>query len=269
MNSLVTGVLERWVPRLSDALNLSAGRDDQASTRQEMVATPRKQDGFEWFRAKFGDDLEAFVGAEVGVWRGADGPTNPSGTPGESWRESRAGVLTTTLAEVVRQFLPEAHAGEAGVSWTTDPPDSPSALRVEATAEDGSPASLYIVLLPGPGADSPYGLEALGAGRKARGSNDVLAALLDVDLPVSVCFGSTQMQLRDLLKLTAGSVVELDRGVQDPVEVRLNNAVIARGEVVAVSGNYGVRIREIVRREQMWQAGIPGLGDSGAKGQNV
>jgi flagellar motor switch protein FliN len=73
--------------------------------------------------------------------------------------------------------------------------------------------------------------------------------LLDVDLPVSISFGKTQVALKDVLKLTTGSIVELNRGVNDQVEVLVNQCLIARGEVVVVEGNYGVRIQEIASRQ--------------------
>jgi flagellar motor switch protein FliN/FliY len=73
--------------------------------------------------------------------------------------------------------------------------------------------------------------------------------LLDVDLPVSISFGKTQLALKDVLKLTTGSIVELNRGVNDQVEVLVNQCLIARGEVVVVEGNYGVRIQQIASRQ--------------------
>jgi flagellar motor switch protein FliN/FliY len=76
-----------------------------------------------------------------------------------------------------------------------------------------------------------------------------MALLLDVDLPVSISFGKTQLPLKDVLKLTTGSIVELNRGVNDQVEVLVNQCLIARGEVVVVEGNYGVRIQEIASRQ--------------------
>jgi flagellar motor switch protein FliN/FliY len=72
--------------------------------------------------------------------------------------------------------------------------------------------------------------------------------LLDVELPVSVSFGKTEIAMKDVLKLTTGSIVELNRGVNEPVEVLVNHCLIARGEVVVVEGNYGVRIQQIVSR---------------------
>src|ERR1035441_3720476 len=72
--------------------------------------------------------------------------------------------------------------------------------------------------------------------------------LLDVELPVSVSFGKTEIPMKGVLKLTTGSIVELNRGVNEPVEVLVNHCLIARGEVVVVEGNYGVRIQQIVSR---------------------
>lgn len=80
---------------------------------------------------------------------------------------------------------------------------------------------------------------------QAKGGNWNIDLLLDVELPVAVSFGSTEMQLRDVLKLGAGSVIELDKSVNDPVTIIVNRKPIAKGEVVMVDGNYGVRILEV------------------------
>lgn len=77
-----------------------------------------------------------------------------------------------------------------------------------------------------------------------------LGLLLEVELPVSVSFGRAQLPLKDVLKLNSGSIVELNRAIAEPVEVIVNNCVIARGEVVVVEGNYGVRIKQIISKEE-------------------
>lgn len=81
-----------------------------------------------------------------------------------------------------------------------------------------------------------------------------IGLLLDVDLPVSISFGKTRLPMKEVLKLTTGSIVELDRDVNDPVEVLVNQRLIARGEVVVVEGNYGVKIQEIASRNQRLQS---------------
>jgi flagellar motor switch protein FliN/FliY len=72
-----------------------------------------------------------------------------------------------------------------------------------------------------------------------------LNIVMDVELNVSLRFGQRQLPLREVLELTSGSVVELDRLVDDPVELLLDGRVIARGEAVIVDGNYGLRVTEI------------------------
>jgi flagellar motor switch protein FliN/FliY len=72
-----------------------------------------------------------------------------------------------------------------------------------------------------------------------------LKLVMGVELNVSLRFGQRQMPLREVLELASGSVIELDRQVDDPVELLLDGKVIARGEAVIVDGNYGLRVTEI------------------------
>lgn len=84
-------------------------------------------------------------------------------------------------------------------------------------------------------------------------------ALLDVQLPVSISFGQAKMPLKDVLKLSTGTVVELNRLPEDPVDIIVNDSVIARGEVVVVDGNYAVRIQSIIGRQDRIGIGSEGL----------
>jgi flagellar motor switch protein FliN/FliY len=72
-----------------------------------------------------------------------------------------------------------------------------------------------------------------------------LDLLLDIELPLMVRMGQTEMQLGDLLKLTPGSILELNRAADAPVELLVNSKLIAKGEVVVVDGNFAFRITEI------------------------
>jgi len=94
--------------------------------------------------------------------------------------------------------------------------------------------------------DSELPKDAAQAGANGNGANNVnLELLLDVDLPVSVAFGSSEMMLKDILNLGTGSVIELHKSVNDPVSIIVNQKPIARGEVVMVDGKYGVRVLEV------------------------
>ncbi len=72
-----------------------------------------------------------------------------------------------------------------------------------------------------------------------------LQRVIDVALTVKLRFGQRQLSLREVLDLTSGSLVELDRQVEEPVDLMLDGRIIARGEVVIVDGNYGMRVTEI------------------------
>ncbi len=84
-------------------------------------------------------------------------------------------------------------------------------------------------------------------------SSKTFDVLLEVSMPVSVSFGRTEMLIKDVLKLTTGSIFELNRSVTEPVDVIVNDQVIARGEVVVVDGNYGVRIKQIISLQERFR----------------
>jgi flagellar motor switch protein FliN/FliY len=73
-----------------------------------------------------------------------------------------------------------------------------------------------------------------------------LDLILDIPLTVTVELGRSKMLINDLLQLGQGSVVELTKLVGDPLEVLVNNKLVARGEVVVVNEKFGVRLTDIV-----------------------
>lgn len=77
-----------------------------------------------------------------------------------------------------------------------------------------------------------------------------LALLLDVPIGVTVELGSCELPMREILQLKAGSVVQLDKSADAPVEVRVNDKLVARGEVVVVENRFGIKITELVANLQ-------------------
>jgi flagellar motor switch protein FliN len=130
------------------------------------------------------------------------------------------------------------------------------AERSEAPAPEWTSIPLTVTREPNAGAAvyfsvSPDLEAALGASTSdlvedklasEQGLLNLADVLMDVTMPVSVSLGRTKMHMKDLLHLTNGSIVELDQELGDQVEIRVNNCVLAYGEVVAVEGNYAVRI---------------------------
>ncbi len=76
-------------------------------------------------------------------------------------------------------------------------------------------------------------------------ANRNLDLLLDIELGVTLRFGTRRMLLKDIIELCSGSVVELDRRVDEPVELLIDGRLIALGEVVIVEGNYGLRVTQV------------------------
>ena len=123
------------------------------------------------------------------------------------------------------------------------------ALKVYAKSEEGSTrATLYLYLEP----QLITGLQRLAgvlfpeATPVVQSRAENLGLVLDVELNATLRFGQRQLSLREILDLTSGSVVELDRQVDEPVELVLDGRVIAHGEAVIIDGNYGMRITEIL-----------------------
>lgn len=82
--------------------------------------------------------------------------------------------------------------------------------------------------------------------RLARTDFSKLKMILDVPLKVSVELGRTKMLVNDLLQLGQGSVIELDKIAGEPMEILINDKLVAMGEVVVVNEKFGVRLTDVV-----------------------
>ena len=121
---------------------------------------------------------------------------------------------------------------------------------VPLATSEGTPEIQALLYFGGHMLDALSLLADYASGGKAEG--DVVAPhnlklVMDVELNVSLRFGQRQLPLREVLELGSGSVIELDRMADEPVELYLDGKLIARGEAVVVDGNYGLRVTEIPR----------------------
>jgi flagellar motor switch protein FliN/FliY len=89
-----------------------------------------------------------------------------------------------------------------------------------------------------PKLDGNQGTAPSGDGKK-------MELLLDVSLGLTLRFGQRDLTLREVIDLEAGSIIELDRNVEEPAELLLGDKVIARGQVVTIDGNYGIKITDM------------------------
>ncbi len=89
--------------------------------------------------------------------------------------------------------------------------------------------------------------DELGAGKAAAKGADInLDLVLDVPVNVSLRVGSTEVPIRELVKLVEGSVIALDRDASQAMDVLVNGTLIAHGEIVVVDDKFGVRLTDVV-----------------------
>lgn len=255
-------LLHAWRPRFAESLGAMIGQPVQAS---DSAAKEIPDDSLWWEQP-----LTAGTGAAVRI-----------GAPNAAWKAfgqaalAAAGIEDAEEADVRATYLEILGQALSALATATG-----SLLGREVNCESGRQADTAYASALGaqfgtPAAlsgtiwisASPELLEAvMGAsgglvrtaaasmgsgsenGTESVGIQTAYDLLLDVELPVSVSFGRAHIPLKEVLKLTSGSIVELNRTVTEPVEIIVNNCVIAKGEVVVVEGNYGVRIHQVISR---------------------
>ncbi|WP_047151654.1 flagellar motor switch phosphatase FliY [Aneurinibacillus tyrosinisolvens] len=92
----------------------------------------------------------------------------------------------------------------------------------------------------------PVQFSAFDSGGMAQANPQNLGMLLDIPLQVTVELGRTKKQIKDILDLSPGSIIELDKLAGEPVDILVNNKLIAKGEVVVIDENFGVRVTDII-----------------------
>lgn len=265
-------LIDQWAEGLRQVLASMTDQKPEVQW-QPAPASDASQDAL-WWEQQFS------VGSGAGVWVAA---------PRATWEHAgtvtlkAAGIETVELAEARSTWLEIL-----GQSLSAMARSIGSLLGREVTCENGAekapvgqhesasvtisfpgspvdPLSIVLsskllaMLAQGPGAgDKNDSHAADDMGGDEDDSHESLAAtsisptmelLMDIELPVSISFGKTQLPMKDVLKLTTGSIVELNRAVNETVEVLVNHCLVARGEVVVVDGNYGVRIQQIASRQ--------------------
>jgi flagellar motor switch protein FliN/FliY len=265
----IRALLDRWTVGLAEVVASMA--DQKPEVCWEATGTPPAEPDLLWWEQPF----QIVPGAVVWV-----------ATPRSTWEY--AGTLTlkaagletvetnearNTWLEILGQSLSALARSIAGLVGREVACEAGAERRPEANPETGASVSLTFGEVPqaplwigfspkflalishpetGDGVEAHTGPADAGGDAVRAGRGDfppTMDLLLDVELPVSVSFGKTEISMKDVLKLTTGSIVELNRGVNEPVEVLVNHCLIARGEVVVVEGNYGVRIQQIVSRQ--------------------
>jgi len=168
------------------------------------------------------------------------------------------GLVATSLAASWGEVQVRLDAAAAAPSW---PAASTAWIRI---GEESAPEALLEILLsaalqaalrsekstttetsaPPPAAPEAAPSAPAPSAAVAPDPNG-LHLLMEVELGIILRFGSRKMLLKDVLDLNAGAVVDLDRQIQEPVDMLLDGRLLARGEIVVMDGNYGLRVTEV------------------------
>ncbi len=168
-------------------------------------------------------------------------------TFGESHKRAIEGLLPKFTERAAVAFT--ARFGQ--VTLQLNPSVSPilhGALVTLSSDSPNGPLSVRLSLAPEMLASVPAQTSAPAASSEAPEApshDNNLDLLLGVDLNLTLRFGQRTLTLREIMELSSGSIIELDRQVQEPADLLLGDRLIARGEVVIVDGNYGLRITEV------------------------
>lgn len=275
-SAIMRALFEEWTAPLAESIESMGGERPQVGFRTvEAGAEAAAADTFWWEQdLSSGPEARVWIGTPASAWlelgsqllaaagiEGADS-TESKSTYLEILRQALSrlgqrlgGLLRKEVnCEDGRELTAQPACGEwyeMEIQFSNHAPlagirvgasqgllDSLGVTESKASANAGQPAA-------GSTASGQEEPEAVGIARRSK----TLDLLIDLELPISVSFGRAELPLRDVLKLATGSIVELDRTVSEPVDLIVNNCVIARGEVVVVEGNYGVRIDQIISRQ--------------------
>ena len=262
-------LVEDWAGRLAQVLEMMAGERPVFTVAPRGEYLPPSQPPPPDSEAVLWWEQPLSLAPEALVWVGAPGPAwlaigslalrsagldHPEDADARKTYLEILGQSLSGLAQTLGAHLTTEVNCEPG-SEVQEPPRACKLFEVRVRLGPSAVPSLFMALsavilekISGP-PEAEAGQPAAGSAGPSQGAK-TLDLLMEVELPVSVSFGRAQLLLKDVLKLTTGSIVELNRTVAEPVEVIINNCVIARGEVVVVEGNYGVRIQEILSRQE-------------------
>jgi flagellar motor switch protein FliN len=258
---------ETWAVALAEVIEGLAGQKPESTWRPPEGAAAATgagaalvwQQGFD-----ISEDALAWASVPEAAWKTAGanvltaaGDEEPADDEVRGTAVEILGQSFARLAQMMAEKLGRPVASLAGVECDRIPEALPAgSVELRFAGVPAGPLRLFCspplaVLLsgspPAQTASEPVAAEA----PPEYAASSTLDLLRDMELPVSVSFGRTELPLQEVLKLAAGSVIELDRSVSDPVALVVNNTVVALGEVVVIEGNYGLRISEILSRERL------------------
>lgn len=180
-------------------------------------------------------------------------PASPSETP-SSDASSSPGELKSGGSEIGTDIDDEEVPTFESLGMFRKEDDAPEAEVDPAQANEAVNKKDEFPDLSGIGAAAPFAQRAefqqLAPSTGTESFHNNIDLLLDVRMPVAIELGRTELPIAELLTLGPGSVIELNKLAGEPVDLLVNNKIIARGEVVVVDENFGVRVTSLLSPEE-------------------
>lgn len=272
--------LEAWAGEFARAIEMFSGSSAQA----EFIAAPGAADrasvgDYFWWKQEFeGKNSARFVtwiGAIEAAWSALGAAMADAGSDAKQIylellgqaEQGAATLLTRRVGQEVRSQTgvneePPAETTGFG-TWEVKVQFGESDIPPLRYLIDPSQADALTVTAPSASAEERPKTTEMSAPEPSYDAR--VDQFLNLNLPLSVVLGRSVLQLHDVLKLTSGSVVELDSTVLDRVEVIVHGKLVARGEVVSIKGNYGVRITDLVADKGAWASDLVASGGKADK----
>ena len=265
MEESITSFFEQWAEEFARAVEMFTGERptliQKPAESSQATEWEAQRNEFQWWRQETEEPqrFKTWIGAQPGCWDALGGDQGEGSDPKELFQEMLAQANQGAAAVLSSSFASPLKFGGLVVS----PPAPLTSLhlaRVSVHFKDVDLPGLIVALEPvaakildGPEPAKPTAGQSVSqtavSTANLAANASMIERLMDLQLPVSVLLGQTVLPIRDALKIASGSLIELDRQLGDYVEVVVHGTVVARGEIVAVKGNYGVRIKEVISRQ--------------------
>ena len=252
-NSFLERFLARWADEFGRAIESQTGQAlaiSHASVADSASWEERAGNVLWWKQTTEGiDNFAIWIGVEEDCWPALAGASKPGGEPKQAYFELLKQANRNLAGAAATGFSKPFRWRDGSMEQTAPALDTLELVEVQITLDGKTLPSLLAgverqaqALEPGASGSEISTLPATSA-------SPMLSRLMDLQLPVTVLLGRAVLPIRDVLKISSGSLIELDRQIHDYVEVMVHGTVVARGEIVSVRGNYGVRIKEIISRQ--------------------
>jgi flagellar motor switch protein FliN/FliY len=266
MEESIASYFKHWIEEFARAVEMFTGErpvlSQTPANDAQLEDWEAKLAEFDWWQQETEDPakFKVWVGAEEACWTAFGGSPGDGKDPRELFHEMLSQANQGSAAVLSASFDSPLRFG----AGSANPPASLRPLRlaqISVKFRDAALPNLVVALEPaaaqilnGPkpltsGKDGPAQISAPLSATALKPNPPMFDRLMELQLPLSVVLGQAVLPIRDVLKITSGSVIELNRRIGDYVEVVVHGTIVARGEIVSVKGNYGVRIKEVISRQ--------------------